>query len=250
MKELLYVYPRQDAIDKSLVVDYDKKGKRRPAWIKLDEKKSKGLKFLTFEGKNEVTHYKLRIGKYYTPINLLHEEDKVFFNHIAKEFDDINSANYYLGTYFTQKVLKYSKKNAKIVDVLCATGITSEELVKEGFSNLTLIDFSKNMINKAKKKICLKNAKFVCEDFFDWKSKEKFDVIICMMGVHYYEGMELKFFLKKISDLLKKDGLFVCAQPSYPLELEKLFKKVESKFLAFTNKNYSCDLPYFIGRKK
>ena len=49
---------------------------------------------------------------------------------------------------------------------------------------------------------------------------------------------------------IKPGGLFVCAQPTAPEELDKSFKLVEKGFFPFDNKGHVTNLPYFVGRTK
>lgn len=256
MTKVTYLYFKESANNHpQLKIILDKGGARRPAWVKLLNlpkiKNYPTIKFLTVQGKYETTHYKLRIGTYYLPINANSEEEKIFHNYVAPEFDKINSANYAIGKFIAQKLVSYKVPlAAKILDLYTATGIVSEELAKLGYQNLTLLDSSEPMLAQVRKKSSLKRAKLICADFFDWKPNQTFDVVICIMAIHYYEDKGLKHFLKQAKKIVRINGLFLCAQPSAPVELAKTFVVLESGTFPFSNKGYTTNLPYFIGKNK
>ncbi|MDA7552225.1 bifunctional 2-polyprenyl-6-hydroxyphenol methylase/3-demethylubiquinol 3-O-methyltransferase UbiG [Candidatus Pelagibacter sp.] len=109
--------------------------------------------------------------------------------------------------------LKHSDKplkNIAILDIGCGGGLLSEPMSRLGAS-ITGIDASKKNIEIAKfhaKKNKIK-IKYISTSPEKFKTKKKFDVILNMEIVEHVE--DLNFFLKKSSELLKKNGLMFIA---------------------------------------
>ena len=117
-------------------------------------------------------------------------------NNIIKDFN--------LG--FTDRPLK----KVNILDIGCGGGLLSEPMSRLG-ANVTGIDASKKNIEIAKfhaKQSKLK-INYIVASPETLKHKKKFDVILNMEIVEHVE--ELNFFIKKSSELLKKDGLMFIA---------------------------------------
>ena len=101
-------------------------------------------------------------------------------------------------------------KNINILDIGCGGGLLSEPICRLG-ANVTAIDASLNNIKVAKyhsKKNKL-NIDYMCSSPDKLKIKKKFDVILNMEIVEHVEDINL--FLKKSSQLLKKNGLMFVA---------------------------------------
>ena len=101
-------------------------------------------------------------------------------------------------------------KNIKILDIGCGGGLLSEPMCRLG-AKVVGIDASKKNIAVAKfhaKKNKLKiDYKVLSPEML--KTKVKFDVILNMEIVEHVE--DLNFFIKKSSELLKKNGLMFVA---------------------------------------
>ncbi len=101
-------------------------------------------------------------------------------------------------------------KNINILDIGCGGGLLSEPICRLG-ANVTAIDASLKNIEVAKyhsKKNKL-NINYMCSSPDKLKIKKKFDVVLNMEIVEHVEDINL--FLKKSSQLLKKNGLMFVA---------------------------------------
>ena len=101
-------------------------------------------------------------------------------------------------------------KNLNILDIGCGGGLLSEPIFRLG-ANVTGIDASLKNIEVAKyhsKKNKL-NINYICSSPDKLKVKKKFDIILNMEIVEHVEDINL--FLKKSSQLLKKNGLMFVA---------------------------------------
>ncbi len=108
-------------------------------------------------------------------------------------------------------------KRINILDIGCGGGLLSEPMCRLG-ANVVGIDASKNNIETAKfhaKKNSLK-IDYLCSSPEVLKTKKKFDVILNMEIIEHVENVN--FFIKKSSELLKKNGLMFVAT------LNKTFK--------------------------
>jgi len=103
-----------------------------------------------------------------------------------------------------------SLRNINILDIGCGGGLLSEPLSKLG-AKVVGIDASEKNINVARyhaKKNRIK-IKYICSTPENLKIKKKFDVILNMEIVEHVS--DVNFFIKKSSELLKKNGLMFIA---------------------------------------
>jgi len=101
-------------------------------------------------------------------------------------------------------------KKIDILDIGCGGGLLSEPMCRLG-ANVVGIDASQKNIDIAKfhaKKNRLK-INYMCATPETLKIKKKFDVILNMEIIEHVE--DVSFFLKKSSELLKKNGLMFIA---------------------------------------
>ena len=101
-------------------------------------------------------------------------------------------------------------RNINILDIGCGGGLLSEPLSRLG-AKVVGIDASKKNINVAKyhaKKNRIK-IKYICSSPENLKVKKKFDVILNMEILEHVN--DINFFIKKSSELLKKNGLMFIA---------------------------------------
>ena len=116
--------------------------------------------------------------------------------------------------------LKHSSRPLKkinILDIGCGGGLLSEPMSRLG-ANVTAIDASKKNIEVAKFHAKKNNLKinYLCFSPEKLNIKKKFDVILNMEIIEHVD--DINFFIKKSSNLLKKNGLMFVAT------LNKTFK--------------------------
>jgi len=110
---------------------------------------------------------------------------------------EFNMINYRLDT-----MIPYLK-GPKIFEMGCSTGAMTRRLAKK-FSNLTVIDGSKNYIDYVRKLVKAKKVKFINSLFEDFKTEEKFDDIILANALEHVKNPVV--VLKKAKSWLKKNG--------------------------------------------
>ena len=111
---------------------------------------------------------------------------------------------------FNLKKNKQPLKRVKILDIGCGGGLLSEPMCRLG-AEVVGIDASQKNITVAKlhaKKNNLK-IKYFCASPENFKTKRKFDVILNMEIIEHVDDVE--FFLKKCSNLLRKNGIMFVA---------------------------------------
>ena len=101
-------------------------------------------------------------------------------------------------------------KNLNILDIGCGGGLLSEPMSRLG-GNVTGIDASEKNIISAKihAKQNNLNISYFCNSPENFKSNIKFDLVLNMEIVEHVE--DVNFFIKKSSELLKKNGLMFVA---------------------------------------
>ncbi len=101
-------------------------------------------------------------------------------------------------------------KNLNILDIGCGGGLLSEPMSRLG-GNVTGIDASEKNIISAKihAKQNNLNISYFCNSPENFKSSKKFDLVLNMEIVEHVE--DVNFFIKKSSELLKKNGLMFVA---------------------------------------
>ena len=97
-----------------------------------------------------------------------------------------------------------------ILDIGCGGGLLSEPMYKLG-ANVVGIDASKKNIEIAKFHAKKNNLRinYICSSPEILRTKKKFDVILNMEIIEHVEDID--FFIKKSSELLKKNGLMFVA---------------------------------------
>ena len=127
------------------------------------------------------------------------------FNPIRIRYLKENIINHFK---LTSKIQPLRKLN--ILDIGCGGGLLSEPFSRLG-ANVTAIDASKKNIEIAKFHAKKSNLKidYKCMSPEKLKVKKKFDVVLNMEIVEHVD--DLNFFMKKSSELVKKNGLMFVA---------------------------------------
>ena len=157
--------------------------------------------------------------------NTINKKEIEKFSKIAKEwwnpngkFKPLHKFNPIRISYIKENIIKTFKlnqkksplKNIKILDIGCGGGLLAEPMCRLG-AKVTAIDASEKNINVAKLHAKKNNLKinYMYSSPEVLKAEKKFDVILNMEIVEHVEDINL--FIKKSSDLLKKDGLMFIA---------------------------------------
>jgi 2-polyprenyl-6-hydroxyphenyl methylase/3-demethylubiquinone-9 3-methyltransferase len=136
--------------------------------------------------------------------------DKLSKNYSPSNFNFIHSFIKQKESNIFKKVLKKynSKKKITAIDIGSGAGYYSEILYSKGIKNITCLDTSIRML----KQIKIKKAKLVNKNIFQFRSKNKFDLIIVMGLIEFVS--KYKNFFKQTTKLAKKDTVIIILMPS------------------------------------
>jgi len=238
-----------EKIDKQIILDYDRKSEKRPSWIttKLDKK----IIFVKVIFCGESFWYRRYFQDYFFILDANSEDYKNYYNEIAPNYESYIPQNKDMRkiilNFFKELLLK---KDAKILDLGAGTGIVTEGIAKEGYSNLTLLDISEKELEIAKNKSSLKHAEYQIADLTKDEIRGKFDLIFETMSIDYFKGDKLELVLKKIIGALVDNGRFIVIDRHIYPEFNKYFKKVKEGKVSLETPEGVFDYYYFIGRKK
>jgi len=245
---------------KKIKMTFDKKSKNRPAWIQVEGLEGK-VKFIEIhlgkKGKNgrRKQGYRtyLPLGLF-LPIDYTYEEMSKYYDKFAEIYDiEINKTGYNTGAgkFLIKKIEKYVNKDSQILDLGAGTGIVNEVYALAGFKDMTLVDFSKGMLEEAKKKPLLKGCKFIKADLRKLNLKTKYDLITSHFSLGNYRYIvedDVEKILKKIRKNLKPKGV-IAIMGHFNLDLfREHFKELDSGIYTL-NKSKKLFADYFIGRK-
>ena len=110
-------------------------------------------------------------------------------------------------------ILKVSKNNHdKIIDIGCGKGFLVDNLVQLGYSNISLLDISKNALDEVKARLGINNINYVDSSVLDFKSNEKFNIWHDRAVFHFLTDHHDKTLYKKIvSDSIMNNGHLIIA---------------------------------------
>lgn len=95
-----------------------------------------------------------------------------------------------------------------IIDIGCGNGELSKDYISQ--NKITFLDISPNMIKIAKKNVSqehLNNASFVNADFSQYRSTQKFDIVLCIGVVAHVDNI-LDLFTK-LKEITTENGLIL-----------------------------------------
>jgi SAM-dependent methyltransferase len=125
---------------------------------------------------------------------------------------------------------KFKSNKLNILEVGCGTGRITKKLTFD-FSKITAIDKEKSYIDYCKKNLNFKNLKLFHNDIDNFKSYEKFDVIIfSWIGLHYQKNIDQ--ILENIkNNLLKKGSLVIILDAYYDTEYIRILQMLREENL-------------------
>jgi len=121
-------------------------------------------------------------------------------------------------------------KNKKILDFGCGTGIYAKILAKEG-AKVKGFDISKEMLNIARKEN--PNLDLRLGSGYDIPFKEKFDIVLAPLVVHYLKDWNKMF--AEVSRILNKGGYFIFSTGNPVAEAKKKISMGNKKISILDN---------------
>lgn len=134
--------------------------------------------------------------------------EQQFFDHIAKEWDDIRALDNLKLDKLIQKI--DFRKSDRVLDVGCGTGVLVPfiKLQIGDSGSIIALDFSSEMIQRAADKYQhLKGIRFQVCDIMEYQHKNEFEKIVCL---NFFPHVQDKIgFIKKMRTMLSDKGYLV-----------------------------------------
>ena len=121
-----------------------------------------------------------------------------------------------------------------ILEIGCGCGYTVDYLSNQ-INRFVGIDYSEELIKYAKRYNSKKDVEFLCQNIKDFKTEEKFSVIL-MIGVLHHV-FKPKQMLLHIKQFLKKDGAIIINEPQMNNPIISFLRYLRKNL----DKNYSSD---------
>jgi len=172
-------------------------------------------------------------------------DSRVHYDEWANNYDhDLINEYGYIAPKLTANKFKalIHKKNVKIIDVGCGTGLVGKALYKHGFKNIDGYDISAEMLKIAKQAKIYKELKQIDFNNVSNNLPKNYDALICVGSFGY--GALGPIAIRHLIGLVKSGGLlfiFMNAEPFNSQNYQKYISKLEIKSLWTVNsiKNYN-----------
>lgn len=226
--------------------NYNKNFDKRPSWIKAQL--DKNIVFIKILVDGEAFWYRNIFGDYFLILEPNENDIEIFYDSIAKEYDDLVPQNIEIGKFVVKKLKEYKiNENSEILELCAGTGIVASELHKSGYKNITLIDLSEEELKLAKKRIPSAITKKA--NVLELNLNKKYKVVFESMGFDSFKGKELKSLLINIYNHLEENGIFVSVDRHIPKEFEQQFSKIEKGNFSLNTPKGNFRYDYFIGKR-
>lgn len=104
------------------------------------------------------------------------------------------------------------KKDAAIIDIGGGDSFLADHLLELGYTNITVLDISKNAIERAKKRLGENASKvqWIVSDVVDFKPSTTYDLWHDRAAFHFLtETMQIEHYLKTASKAIATNGVFL-----------------------------------------
>lgn len=155
------------------------------------------------------------------------QEIKAFFDEQASHWDaDLIKNDEIINTILDNAGVERENSEGKsILDVACGTGVMMEFYKERGYQDVTGIDISDKMIEKAKEKF--PDVTFLCGDVEKVNFGRKFDHIVVYNAFpHFPSGVDL---IERLSELLNEGGTLTVAHGMSKKQIDNHHKGVAAR---------------------
>lgn len=106
---------------------------------------------------------------------------------------------------------KYNQeKRYTFLDLGAGTGITAKLI--QGLlphAEIDVVDFSKQMLDGARKKLGKKHVRYILGDYTKLKLEKGYDLVVSVIGIHHQDNRGKQKLFQKIYSLLNHGGVFI-----------------------------------------
>jgi len=111
-------------------------------------------------------------------------------------------------------IMQYTRQSDTIIDVGCGVSLLADNLLAEGYSDLSLLELSKNAIKAIQKRLTPEKDKvsFYNQNILKFSSKKQFKLWHDRAVFHFLTNPDdQQTCIQKLDDYLQKDGFFLLA---------------------------------------
>ncbi|MDB3972133.1 methyltransferase domain-containing protein [Candidatus Thioglobus sp.] len=124
-------------------------------------------------------------------------------------------------------IMQYTRQNDAIIDVGCGVSLLADNLLGKGYSDLSLLELSKNAIEAIQKRLAPDKDKvsFYNQNILKFSSKKQFKLWHDRAVFHFLTNPDdQQTYIQKLDDYLQKDGFFLLAtfSPDGPTQCSEL----------------------------
>ncbi|MBF8250052.1 MAG: Methyltranfer dom protein [Candidatus Levybacteria bacterium] len=154
------------------------------------------------------------MGLWYSIVDKLSTMFKELIYKISGE--RISMENSFLPPFFYQQQKSYSYclkfiEGKSVLEVGSGSGYGCYRLSKVA-KNILGVDNSEIAIKKSREKYKANNLEYICSKIENYTNEDKFDVILALQVLEHVK--QPRIFLKKITSLMKKNGLLLITTPN------------------------------------
>ena len=246
--KILSKYPRIDLNENELVFESEKKWQDRPAWIRVKNAAKPFPRLLSVQVPKYGELIYKSFGHYYFPFDYTNDEERRFMDGMAQDYDNMvgNEFNIPMAKALLSKIplVEIDQKSA-ILDLGCGTGIISDILSYEGYTNFTLVDFSEEMLEEAKKKN-LKNAKFLHLDLTKKVPEGTYMLVMSVMLFNTFNEKVTSDVITKLLPHLRPNSVFAVLEDTGKKAYKEHFDMIYEGMVDVANRTKYM----FVGRLK
>lgn len=176
--------------------------------------------------------------------NLTPEETGKRYDQIATDYEQNRSST--IGMDYLEKLLllldakESDQRKVSILDIGCGTGLPLMKRMVDFGSNVTGIDISYEMIQKAKTNV--PGASIIEGDILTFAFEETFDGILAWDSLFHLPLDQQEQAIRKIASLLKPDGIFLFTAGGNEGELRSTMFDTEFYYSSLSPQKYESIL--------
>lgn len=247
--KLLAKYPRVDLKENELAFEIEKNWDIRPAWIRLNGVKKPYPRFLSVQVPKFGELIYKSFGAYYFPFDYTNDEERRLMDGMAQDYDNMVADAFNIPmakTLLDKMPIGEIPLESRILDLGCGTGIISSLLAAQGYKHLTLVDFSRRMLDAAKMKPGLHGASFILADVTKELPDGKYDLVVSVMLFNTFDEKVTASILSRLIQRINLHSIFATLEDTQKHCYRKYFEPIYENMVEVANRTKYV----FVGRLK